>query len=91
MTMRVLGSDQPMKIDLRYARTFPPEGMTCRELWQARFAGWVKIEEQNYTRGAFHSTFQSTLPHGERAMTRLFTRDTIPLSTRPQPRLITNV
>jgi hypothetical protein len=44
-------SNQPMQIDPRYARSLPPEGLTFRELWQDRFAGWTKLEEQNYQSG----------------------------------------
>ncbi|GAP12224.1 hypothetical protein BECAL_03428, partial [Bellilinea caldifistulae] len=41
-------ANQPMQIDPRFARTLPPEGMTFREFWQDRFAGWEKIDEQNF-------------------------------------------
>jgi len=44
-------SNQPMQIDPRYARTLPPEGMTFREFWQDRFAGWAKIDERDYRTG----------------------------------------
>jgi len=44
-------SNQPMQIDPRFARTLPPEGMTFREFWQDRFAGWEKIDERDYRTG----------------------------------------
>jgi len=44
-------SNQPMVIDPRYAVSQPPEGMTFRELWQDRFAGWAKIDERLYKSG----------------------------------------
>ena len=44
-------SNQPMQIDPRFARTLPPEGMTFREFWQDRFAGWEKIDEYLYESG----------------------------------------
>ncbi len=44
-------SNQPMQIDPRYAKTLPPKGMTFRELWQDRFEGWAKIDEQEYKSG----------------------------------------
>lgn len=44
-------SNQPMQIDPRFARTLPPEGMTFREFWQDRFAGWAKIDEYEYRTG----------------------------------------
>lgn len=49
-------SNQPMQIDPRYARSLPPEGMTFRELWQDRFAGWARMDEQNYQSGKSKST-----------------------------------
>ncbi|GAP10196.1 hypothetical protein BECAL_01359 [Bellilinea caldifistulae] len=44
-------ANQPMQIDPRFARTLPPEGMTFREFWQDRFAGWEKIDERDYRTG----------------------------------------
>jgi len=44
-------SNQPMQIDPRFVRTLPPEGMTFREFWQDRFAGWEKIDERDYRTG----------------------------------------
>ncbi|GIV64840.1 hypothetical protein [Bellilinea sp.] len=44
-------SNQPMQIDPRFAKTLPPEGMTFREFWQDRFAGWEKIDERDYRTG----------------------------------------
>lgn len=45
-----------MQIDPRYAHMLPPEGMTFRELWQDRFAGWAKIDEYEYRTGKSKST-----------------------------------
>ncbi len=44
-------ANQPMQIDPRFARTLPPEGMTFREFWQDRFAGWEKIDKARYESG----------------------------------------
>jgi len=44
-------SNQPMVIDPRYAVSLPPEGMTFRELWQDRFAGWKRIDEYEFAAG----------------------------------------
>lgn len=44
-------ANQPMQIDPRFARTLPPEGMTFRQFWQDRFAGWEKIDERMYQAG----------------------------------------
>ncbi|GIV67117.1 MAG: hypothetical protein KatS3mg047_1510 [Bellilinea sp.] len=46
-------ANQPMQIDPRFARTLPPEGMTFREFWQDRFAGWEKIDEARYESRSF--------------------------------------
>lgn len=48
-------ADQPMQIDPRFADSLPPEGMTFRELWQDRFAGWQKIDERRYQAGESES------------------------------------
>jgi hypothetical protein len=42
-------SNQPLEIDSRFSIR-PPEGMIFRELWQDRFAGWEKIDEQKNER-----------------------------------------
>jgi hypothetical protein len=44
-------SNQPMQIDRRFSKSVPPEGMTFRELWQDRYAGWAKIDERDYRTG----------------------------------------
>lgn len=44
-------SNQPMVIDPRFAHSLPPEGMTFREFWQDRFAGWARIDERDYRTG----------------------------------------
>ncbi len=44
-------ANQPMQIDPRFAKTLPPEGMTFRQFWQDRFAGWEKIDERRYQAG----------------------------------------
>lgn len=54
-------SNQPMVIDPRFARTLPPEGMTFRELWQDRFAGWEKIDERDYLSGESKNKHVCTL------------------------------
>lgn len=48
-------ANQPMQIDPRFARTLPPEGMTFREFWQDRFAGWEKIDRARYESGVSKS------------------------------------
>ena len=48
-------SYQPMVIDPQFSKSLPPEGMTFRELWQDRFAGWAVIDERDYRTGKSES------------------------------------
>jgi len=50
-------SNEPLQIDQRTAVHLPPEGITFRELWQDRFEGWKRIDEQEYASGKSNSKY----------------------------------
>jgi hypothetical protein len=70
-------SNEPLQIDQRTAVHLPPEGMTFRELWQDRFEGWKRIDEEKtkacrFTRIVVGITAQVIAPLEKTIMVRYF-------------------